>query len=193
MSSLITKRIQIKPFQSDTSTPLSSIPLLPPLQSTLPSTTHIPPLMRILPPSPSPPLPLHHYPITHEVPPFVKLFHILPNTPPVAFCSLHAAFLSAALASCDVRLYCVRPAYWPAEDYIIISCVSKGSCKTQQIRRKTRHTRLLPAAAAEMAPGTTSVDLRGVASAFGGGEADLFSACWPPLPPWEDWEPERGL
>ena len=61
----------------------------------------------------------------------------------------------------------------------------------QQIRRRTRHTRLLPAAAAEMAPGTTSVDLRGVASAFGGGEAeeDLFSS----LPPWEDWEPERGL
>ena len=51
----------------------------------------------------------------HE-PPFVKLCHILPNTPPVAFCSLHAAFRSAALASCDVRLYWVRPAYWPAED-----------------------------------------------------------------------------
>jgi len=110
---------------------------------------------------------LHQSIFTHEVPPFVKLFHILPNTPPVAFCSLHAAFRSAALASWDVRLYCVRPAYWPADD------------------------RLLPAAAAEMAPGTTSVDLRGVASAFGGGEAeeDLFSS----LPPWEDWEPERGL
>lgn len=34
-----------------------------------------------------------------------------------------------------------------------------------------------------------SVDLRGGVSAFGGGEADLFSA-WPL---WEDWEPERGL
>lgn len=40
-------------------------------------------------------------------------------------------------------------------------------------------TRLLPAAAAEMTPGCMSVDLRGAASAFGGGEADLFSS-WPP-------------
>lgn len=50
----------------------------------------------------------------HE--PLVKLFHMPPKMPPPAFWSVQAAFRSVALASCEVRLCPVRPAYCPAED-----------------------------------------------------------------------------